>query len=313
MAGNKILVMLPTNFGDILLTLKAIELIKKLYSQDELYALCSPHTIEFVTSLGFFNKTELFDKNWTISTKFKYLSTFHNKFDVCIDFKHSLLPLIINSPVSSPLVRLPKFIHKSESYVNLVRKTAKAKELIEQTNRQLIPEHKINFPELNKESKYIFIAAGSKSALKQYPAKQWAELISRLEGDEQIVFIGAVEDCDIVDSIISQVEQSKLQNLINLIGKTSFLDLFTLFSDYAKLLICCDSAPMHVASYVDIPIIALFGPTDPVLYGPNSSKSVYIQAKHLPCIACMQSVCKQKLNCMKKIAVKQIIEEYEKF
>lgn len=54
---------------------------------------------------------------------------------------------------------------------------------------------------------------------------------------------------------------------LNLCGKTSLPEAVALIG-HAALAVCNDSGPMHIAAAVGTPVIALFGPTDPKLYGP---------------------------------------------
>lgn len=54
---------------------------------------------------------------------------------------------------------------------------------------------------------------------------------------------------------------------INLSGKTTLPEAVALIED-AALCVCNDSGPMHIAAAVGTPVVALFGPTDPALYGP---------------------------------------------
>lgn len=69
--------------------------------------------------------------------------------------------------------------------------------------------------------------------------------------------------------------QSKLEpdpawpadRFLNLCGKTSLPEAVALIR-HAALAVCNDSGPMHIAAAVGTPVIALFGPTDPKLYGP---------------------------------------------
>jgi ADP-heptose:LPS heptosyltransferase len=52
----------------------------------------------------------------------------------------------------------------------------------------------------------------------------------------------------------------------------SLLDLAEILRR-SRLFVGCDSGPMHLASAVEIPSVALFGPKDPKVYGPRSPKS----------------------------------------
>ncbi|MDR1433209.1 MAG: glycosyltransferase family 9 protein [Puniceicoccales bacterium] len=70
------------------------------------------------------------------------------------------------------------------------------------------------------------------------------------------------------------------QNITNLSGKTSITDVISLVK-MATLVVANDSAPVHLASAMGIPVIALFGPTDPQRFGPypaSERKNVALRA-----------------------------------
>ena len=45
----------------------------------------------------------------------------------------------------------------------------------------------------------------------------------------------------------------------------------------ARLLVCNDSAPLHIAVAFDRPIVAIFGPTDPALIGPYQREDAVLR------------------------------------
>ena len=63
---------------------------------------------------------------------------------------------------------------------------------------------------------------------------------------------------------------------INLCGRTSLLQLAAVLAG-ADLALVNDSGIMHLASYLDRPVVALFGPTDPFYYGPWGSSCVVLR------------------------------------
>ena len=63
---------------------------------------------------------------------------------------------------------------------------------------------------------------------------------------------------------------------------------------------------MHLASYLQVPVAAIFGPTDPVKYGPWSPVSFVIQKKQ-DCLACQGK--RDKLHqCLSKIFAQDVFE-----
>ena len=78
----------------------------------------------------------------------------------------------------------------------------------------------------------------------------------------------------------AESQQNEFSESLDLRGKVSLNELPALIG-HADLVVSNDSAPLHVASAMGRPSVSLFGPTDPVLYGPypaDSDDSVVLHA-----------------------------------
>lgn len=74
----------------------------------------------------------------------------------------------------------------------------------------------------------------------------------------------------------------------------------------AGLFIGGDTGPMQIASILGTPVVAIFGPKDPAIYGPRSSNSVVVR-KDVPCSPCEKRTCKQPI-CMELIRPEDVFE-----
>ena len=80
-----------------------------------------------------------------------------------------------------------------------------------------------------------------------------------------------------------------------------------------SLIITNDSGPMHVAISQKVPIVAMYGPSNPKLYGPYTKDAVIVTAQP-PCLGCaggMKHKC-DDMQCMTRLTVAQVIEAAEK-
>jgi len=80
----------------------------------------------------------------------------------------------------------------------------------------------------------------------------------------------------------------------------------------SSTVITVDTGPMHIASALDKPIVALFGPTAPNRTGPWSSIFKVVKVD-LPCGPCFKKYCNDR-SCMKNIdpeVVLKIVEELQ--
>ena len=94
-------------------------------------------------------------------------------------------------------------------------------------------------------------------------------------------------------------------DVLNWEGRTTLKDLAELYRR-ANLLITTDSGPMHLSAAVGTPVVALFGPTNPLRTGPYGSGHVVIQ-ESLSCVPCFLKTC-AKMTCMKGITVNAVIQ-----
>ena len=75
------------------------------------------------------------------------------------------------------------------------------------------------------------------------------------------------------------------------------------------LFITNDSGLMHVAAALDVPLIAVFGSTDPVATGPLGSRS-HVVRTDVPCSPCLKPQCRYgHLDCMRRITVEHLQQE----
>ncbi len=80
----------------------------------------------------------------------------------------------------------------------------------------------------------------------------------------------------------------------------------------ASLLITNDSAVLHLASYLNIPSVAIFGPTNEKKYGPWS-KIQYIAKKEIFCRPCQKAQCRfGHLKCMQLVKVEEVYDKVKK-
>jgi lipopolysaccharide heptosyltransferase I len=93
----------------------------------------------------------------------------------------------------------------------------------------------------------------------------------------------------------------------NLAGALSLKSLAALLAR-VDLLVCVDSGPMHVASAVGTPVLALFGATDPRRTGPLGPGAVL--RRELPCSPCLDRRCRipDTLRCMRGLGVDEVWE-----
>jgi ADP-heptose:LPS heptosyltransferase len=143
-------------------------------------------------------------------------------------------------------------------------------------------------------SKVVVIHPGAsrlsveKGIIKTWAVKNWVYLINKLLGEKNIhvVIAGGPDDQESITEILAQLDgQSKKREngsqLTNFYGKTKSLADLAALINLSDLLICVDSAPMHLGVALNKNLIALFGPTEPKKLLPQDSRFTVIKANDI--------------------------------
>lgn len=118
------------------------------------------------------------------------------------------------------------------------------------------------------------------------------------------ILLGGVGEEDIA----RHIENKMRSNAVNLAGKLT-LDELTYIISQVDLLVTNDSGPMHIAAAVKTPLVAVFGPEDPTLMGPYTSKNLCrIVFKDVDCRPCTKRNCSRPV-CLDLITPEEVSEK----
>jgi len=170
---------------------------------------------------------------------------------------------------------------------------------------ELLQKHGIQ----QKEPFVVLHVAGNWD-LKRWPHNNFATLAQTLADHFhlKVVIPGTSRDIPLAQEI------KRLSNkpIVVLAGQTNLKQLVSLMQR-ARLLISADSGPMHIASCVGTPLVALFGPTRPEITGPRGIQEAFILQKDVGCNQepCYNLACKNN-KCMQAISVDEVVRSVEK-
>ena len=123
---------------------------------------------------------------------------------------------------------------------------------------------------------------------KRWPSTHFAQLAARIVSEHpgaQIVCLGGPKDRAIAQEIVAAAGVQ----VLNLCGETSLLDAIALMKSMTAV-VTNDSGLMHMAAALDVPLVALYGSTDPA-HTPPLSPLAAIARIPIECSPCFQRVC----------------------
>jgi len=114
-------------------------------------------------------------------------------------------------------------------------------------------------------------------ATKRWPEPRFAELASILQEKihADILIVGSADELVLAQRIASMMKEPPFI----LTGKTTVAQLAGILS-HARLFVSNDSGPMHMANSLGVPVVAIFGPTNPNLTGPFQPPSASRKKRH---------------------------------
>ncbi len=122
----------------------------------------------------------------------------------------------------------------------------------------------------------------------------------------KIIFFGDLSGVPLAQKICASLPSHRL---INFTGKTTLRELIA-FIQNCKIFLTNDSGPMHIASALEVPLIALFGSTSEITTGPY--RGGHVIHKHVACSPCYRRECPIDFRCMTSIEVTEVYEEIKK-
>jgi ADP-heptose:LPS heptosyltransferase len=127
---------------------------------------------------------------------------------------------------------------------------------------------------------YILLNPFSRWRSKSWPLATAATVIRQLwtETGHMLLLTGGPDDRPAAIELQARVAPRSLPSLS---GRMTLGEALCCFRR-ARLMITCDSGPMHAAAALGVPVVALFGPTHPECTGPWGQGHRVIQARRPP-------------------------------
>jgi heptosyltransferase I len=146
---------------------------------------------------------------------------------------------------------------------------------------------------------YVVVAPSAGGDSKRWPAERFGRLAARLPF--RSVIIASRADARIAE----EVAAFSRGKAVSLAGKTTIPEMAAVIKG-AKFLVCNDTGPMHIAAALNVPVFALFGPTNPVRTGPFGAIHTIIR-EELSCSPCYRRKKCRNWRCMEGLSVEKVM------
>lgn len=159
----------------------------------------------------------------------------------------------------------------------------------------------------------VGLVLGTSWATKEWPQEKWYSLVKSLQYRANFVCLGGPKEATqykpLMDSLVAEGID---QVMLNMLGKTTLQEVGALIES-CDVVVTADTGALHIALALNKPVVALFGPTDPKLWGPLTGIFKVLVNDELDCLGCRKRRCpKPDQYCMagiEPVRVKKAIFE----
>lgn len=325
---KRILIIKPSSLGDIIHGLPVLGAIRDKWPEAKIAWLVKEVYADILHGNPYIDELILLKKDTLTTSFFPFRKKLHKaRFDLVVDiqglFRSGLISYLSGAPMrvgfhNGRELSTVFYTHKIDVPINLHAVDRNLK-LVASLGCEI---QKVKFP-LNKNKKtlqgvsdffkrnqletkkpLIILVPGGRWEKKRWPAEFFSKLGFLLSKELQagIVMVGSSQERSLVQGIKKSMQVPSavaidipLSNLVGILGKSD-------------LVVTNDSGPMHIASAAGIPVVALFGPTNPDLTGPYTERQLVI-SKNMECSPCYRKRCIQNsFECMESITVEEVFE-----
>jgi predicted lipopolysaccharide heptosyltransferase III len=329
LAPERILVIKLRYVGDVLLATPVLSRLRESFPKAHLAMLVNPGTEDVVRDHSALDEVLVLERG-NLTRQWRFVRDLRRRhFDLVIDLtdgdRSALLSWLSSAPVRLGYnsegrwrgVLCTQVVDADRFAMHTVRYHLKATEALGLTGQPPAPLLTVA-PEARREADRLLRAAGMDGArpfvclhpgarwwFKAWPAERFATLADLIQTEKatQALFLGGDQE----RSLESRIADDMKTTFRSLIGKTS-LGALAAVLERAALMVSNDNGPMHMAAALHVPVIGLFGPSDPAIWGPwgDGHRTFY---KGLDCRACFHPDCfRGEQNCMRLITLQEVWE-----
>ncbi len=153
------------------------------------------------------------------------------------------------------------------------------------------------------EDGYIALCPIGSYRRKNLPLATAAHVVRYFSKRRPILLIGSASEAEALEEIAGLAELPRN----NVLAGTLTLPELAAFLAKAECLITVDTGPLHIAQAVGCRTVAVFGPTDPVVWGPRGEKDkvLYHRTECSPCWG--KGKCEKSMVCIGGTSAREII------
>ena len=294
---KKILIIRSDRFGEFLLSLPAIKLVKDNFPQSSVSVMAKDSNIELVRGIDFIDKFIVYDKNFSKNLKkenFDCVLILNPKKEFHLAAFLAGIPLRVGYDrkwgwcLNRKIKDLKHLEQKHEVEYNIelvnsiVSRGAKfcAPTYIPDVDLPFDSKESLDFlkDKIDLSKQYIVMHPFTSNPSKKVDRQFWHNLSGKCRGminhaPTPLVLLGSDEEKEDAEGLAREI------GAINLAGNLTLRNLATFLKYNCRSFVGLDSGPLHLASLLKIPVVGLYNQSNPRRWAPYRTKSLVLQGK----------------------------------
>ena len=324
MSLKNILIIHLNQIGDLIFSLPLLKALKETYPEASIHSLVKPYLANLLVDSPYVDRVII--RKSTLTAKIRRLKDIRrSNYDLIISLARSEESLVLTALSRAKIkvgfshfpwdlgLDIKEKIEGHNSWYNNAK-------LLERLNVPVTKTNYVGLINVNKKridsdlpENFVIISPGAsrRRMTKTWQKEKFAELIRLLKEEYGLssVLVGGRDNRQYnrdIGRILEKTDPKGGMDTTDLTGKMDLADLCSVMKK-ARLFVGIDSGVMHMASSLDIPVVGLFGPTDPFYVGPQNEGSIVVREESMDCVPCYLKYCKHR-DCMRHIDVPRVFD-----
>ncbi len=319
---NQIGIIHLNQIGDLIFALPLLKALREYYPGAVIHSIIKPYLHELLDGCPWID--DVIYRKKSMGDKIDVLKTLRrNRYDLLISLPRSeecqLLTAFSRSTVRAGFTHPPwdfgltikETIEGHNSWFNNAKLLKRLSVPITKNDYVGLLYADDTIDDLGLPERYAVIspAASGRRMSKAWDQEKFADIIVHLSKKHQIssILVGSPDNAAynaVIERHVRDKTSGNASMLVNLSGRIGLKKLCGVLRK-AALFVGIDSGVMHLASAVDVPVVALFGPTDSRYVGPRNKKSIIVKNDVMDCIPCYLKKCSH-YNCMQQLGAEPV-------
>lgn len=308
--------------GDLIFSLPLLKALRENFPDASIHSIVKPYLKELLVGSPYVDSILLRERG--LKAQFELLKTIRtNRYDLLISLSTSeeclTLTAFSKAKVKAGFSRFPwnvcldatETIEGHNSWYNNAKLLKRLNIHVNKNDYVGLLILEQNECNRNLPDKFVIISPGAsrRRFAKTWGEEKFSELMVSLKETYDLVpvIVGGNDNLEYNETIIKKIKENgrgKNMDVMNATG-TGLRELCCMIKD-ASLFVGIDSGIMHLASSLDIPVVGIFGPTDPFYVGPQNDRSIVVREDEMTCVPCYLKACDHR-DCMRKLSVDKVL------